>query len=259
MWQGNQGGYTEDYDSSRKIRPFVIIISIWCFGCVRVFGILGVCIWYFGVCIWYLGVCIWYLVLCVCVRGGGGSLFFRYVKVMQWNSIKLKEWNFVKIYFWWKQYFSSLRHRFFWSHLEIVDYWGEMVFWLYDTKKWKGWNHCNQLLQRYNCWWRGEDINAIPYDLLLLAQILKTRYPGPSLCWDFWSGQLWDSNDEQGNDREPIGGRRLWISHVFATITQLLGQLVENILQIQKKSYSYGLHHFTWLCSLHTAWKPGVA
>ena len=120
MWQGNQGGYTEDYDSSRKIRPFVIIISIWCFGCVRVFGILGVCIWYFGVCIWYLGVCIWYLVLCVCVRGGGGSLFFRYVKVMQWNSIKLKEWYFVKIYFWWKQYFSSLRHRFFWSHLEIV-------------------------------------------------------------------------------------------------------------------------------------------
>ena len=175
---------------------------------------------------------------------------------MQWNSIKLKEWYFEKIYFWWKQYFSSLRHRFFWSHLEIVDYWGEMVFWLYDTKKWKRCNHCNQLLQRYNCWWRGEDINAIPYDLLLLAQILKTRYPGPSLCWGFLSGQLWDSNDEQGNDREPIGGRRLWISHVFATITQLLGQLVENILQIQKKSYSYGLHHFTWLCSLHTAWKP---
>ena len=158
---------------------------------------------------------------------------------MQWNSIKLKEWYFEKIYFWWKQYFSSLRHRFFWSHLEIV-----LTLW---HKKWKRCNHCNQLLQRYNCWWRGEDINAIPYDPLLLAQILKTRYPGPSLCWDFWSGQLWDSNDEQGNDREPIGGRRLWISHVFATITQLLGQLVENILQIQKKSYSY------WSPSFHMA------
>ena len=166
---------------------------------------------------------------------------------MQWNSIKLKEWNFVKIYFWWKQYFSSLRHRFF--LISFRDCWllrgnGVLTLW---HKKMKRVKSLQSIAAEIQLLMKGEDINAIPYDLLLLAQILKTRYPGPSLCWDFWSGQLWDSNDEQGNDREPIGGRRLWISHVFATITQLLGQLVENILQIQKKSYSY------WSPSFHMA------